>query len=228
MVFEKIKPSVEAWKKVFFSPKTAIRAECEKKAGIMEGMAHIAIGTTIMFAIIIIAVILLVIGAMALGGNLAKAATVAGVILPLMLIYYVIVLISNMVNTFMMNGFYFIVASLQKGKGTYDKQLYVMSVETAATMLAMLPALALMIVILFGLGMGGQGTIALLLMFVPVLLVWLYDAYLKIKVLQAVHALTFWKAFLAWFAPVALLIAFMAIYIGFLMAIGFGSKLGRP
>jgi hypothetical protein len=230
MVFDKIKPMLSAWKAMYFSPKKAIAAECKKKAGIIDGSVHIAAGTTAMFAVITIIVLLILLLSLVAGGKFDMAgAAIIGIFLLVMLVYYIVGLISNVVSTFMMNGFYYIVAAVLKGKGTFDRQFYLISVESAASMVLMLPAIALALILAIVFGIAGQGVLAFIGLLLPILVFMLYDAYLKIKVLQAVHGFSFWKAFAAWGVPVLIFVIFMALYIGLLVfAGGFaGRSAGR-
>jgi hypothetical protein len=214
MVFGTLKPSFEAWKKMYLAPKIAIPAECKKKAGLMEGTGHIVLGTTVLFAALAIVMLLLaILGA----GKTGAFGAALGVVLLLIIVYYVIGLLSNFMGSFAMNGFYYVVASKLGGKGTYDRQFYVLSVETAATMMFMLAAFALVIALAIVLGILNAGALMLLAL-LPALAVYAYDAYLKIKILQSVHRLTFGKAFVVWGVPVLICIVFLAIYFGILIA----------
>ena len=218
-----IREYLSIWKSIFLSPKTAIPAECRRKAGIKEGILHIVLAGTLYFLAMVFVLVavgaLIVLFASAIIASLnlpdiklfdlsAFGAFGLAIVLLYIILLYAFIQFFLIFLSFLANGLYYITAKALGGKGDFSRQFYVICAQSSGEL----------IIEKFG------GFVLLPFMFIPcigaifsliytgfALGFFFYSGYLKIKIIQQVHSIDQTRAIICWAVPVVLAVLFIVI-----------------
>lgn len=230
MVLAEFKERFAVWKSIFLTPGTGIAAEAKRKAGMAEGLKHLFFAFNIHFALqflffALLGLLFAMFAAVILQsssfptqamGFLSAMGAMMGVFAAFYLVaYYFLGLLLLLLLSFLVNAIYFLSARVLGGKGSFTRQFCAISAESSAELAArsmlmlafpllyMLPCLGPIIMVLGG------------------LCFYLYDSYLKVRMLSRVHSFSTGRAIVAWAVPLAMfalaLLAFSILYLAAIM-----------
>jgi hypothetical protein len=132
-------------------------------------------------------------------------------------VVYVAILLLEVILSVFANSSYYFAAKALGGKGGASTQFYVMCAQSAP-----LSMLFVALNILSAIPIVGLAVMVLWLA------AFLYDSYLKVKILKQVHSLDTTKAIACWLAPIAVLIVLAVFLFAAILALGFAAYAAKP